>query len=161
ADWLPRLEIVFLGLGLLLSLYAGYRVALAQSPRRPRVLGALLPWALLMALLYLAGGWIVLQPMPMRGTLAGGQGDKIGETMTRGCLLCVFLLSSCHLITVSPGHARADGGTVRLSQRAGGYQVTVFTEPTPLRAGPVDVSVLVQDAATGQALPGAQVTVRA
>src|SRR5262249_31227534 len=28
ADWLPRLEIVFLGMGLLLSLYAGYRIAL-------------------------------------------------------------------------------------------------------------------------------------
>jgi hypothetical protein len=70
-DWLPRLEIVCLGLGLLLSLYAGYRVALAQSPRLSRALGALLPWALLMVLLYLAGIWIVLQPMQMRGTLQG------------------------------------------------------------------------------------------
>jgi hypothetical protein len=48
---------------------------------------------------------------------------------------------------------------VRLSQRQGGYQITVFTAPTPFRAGPVDVSVLVQDAATGEALPQAQVTV--
>jgi cytochrome c oxidase assembly factor CtaG len=70
-DWLPRLEIVFLGLGLLLSLYAAYRVALAQSPRLSRALGALLPWAVLMVLLYLAGVWIVLQPMQMRGTLSG------------------------------------------------------------------------------------------
>jgi cytochrome c oxidase assembly factor CtaG len=69
ADWLPRLEIVFLDLGLLLSLYAGYRVALAQSPRLSRALGALLPWAVLMVLLFLAGVWIVLQPMPMRGTM--------------------------------------------------------------------------------------------
>jgi hypothetical protein len=60
---------------------------------------------------------------------------------------------------LSPCHARADGGTLRLSQRAGGYLITVFTDPTPLRAGPVDVSVLVQDAATKQALPQAQVTV--
>ena len=58
-----------------------------------------------------------------------------------------------------PAEARGDGGTVRLSQRAGGYQITVFTEPTPFRAGPVDVSVLVQDAATKQALPEAQVMV--
>src|SRR5438094_6267524 len=58
-----------------------------------------------------------------------------------------------------PGQARGDGGTVRLSQQTGGYRITVFTEPTPLRAGPVDVSVLVQDAATGQALPDVQVTV--
>jgi hypothetical protein len=81
--------------------------------------------------------------------------------MTQRSLLCVFLLSPCHLVTLSPCHARADGGTVRLSQRAGGYQITVFTEPTPFRAGPVDVSVLVQDAATKKALPEAQVTVRA
>ena len=55
--------------------------------------------------------------------------------------------------------ARADGGAVRLRQRAGGYQIAVFTSPTPFRAGPVDVSVLVQDAATGECVPEAQVTV--
>ena len=55
---------------------------------------------------------------------------------------------------------RADGGAVRLRERAGGYQVAVFTSPTPFRAGPVDVSVLVQDAATGECVPEAQVTVR-
>jgi hypothetical protein len=48
---------------------------------------------------------------------------------------------------------------VRLREQAGAYQVTVFTSPTPLRAGPVDVSVLVQDAA-GQCVPEARVTVR-
>jgi hypothetical protein len=49
---------------------------------------------------------------------------------------------------------------VRLHERAGGYRIAVFTSPTPLRAGPVDVSVLVQDAATGECMPEAQVTVR-
>jgi hypothetical protein len=48
---------------------------------------------------------------------------------------------------------------VRLRQRAGGYQVAVFTSPTPFRAGPVDVSVFVQDAATGECVPEALVTV--
>jgi hypothetical protein len=56
-----------------------------------------------------------------------------------------------------PGAAHGDGGAVRLSQQAGPYRVTVFTAPTPLRAGPVDVSVFVQDGA-GEALP--DVTVR-
>ncbi len=42
--------------------------------------------------------------------------------------------------------ARADGGTVRLQAPAGPFVVTVFTRPQPLAAGPVDVSVLVQDA---------------
>jgi hypothetical protein len=57
-----------------------------------------------------------------------------------------------------PGAAHGDGGAVRLAQQAGPYRVTVFTAPTPLRAGPVDVSVFVQDAAGGEVLP--DVTVR-
>jgi hypothetical protein len=68
AQWLPRLEIIFLELGLLLSLYAGYRISLARSAGRWRALKALLPWAFLMVLLFAAGVWIVLQPMQMRGT---------------------------------------------------------------------------------------------
>jgi hypothetical protein len=79
--------------------------------------------------------------------------------MTPRSLLCVFLLAPCHLVTLSPCHSRADGGAVRLRERAGGYQITVFTSPTPIRAGPVDVSVLVQDAATGECVPEARVTV--
>lgn len=55
----------------------------------------------------------------------------------------------------------ADGGAVRFSERRGNYRITVFTSPTPLRAGPVDVSVFVQDAATGELVPEAQITVRA
>src|SRR3954471_8020174 len=54
---------------------------------------------------------------------------------------------------------RADGGTVRMRQQAGDCQVTVFTSPTPLRAGPVDISVLLQDS-EGNCLPDAPVTVR-
>lgn len=55
--------------------------------------------------------------------------------------------------------ARADGGTVRASAVTGGWRVTVFTSPTPPRAGPLDVSVLVQDAATGRPDPAARVAV--
>jgi cytochrome c oxidase assembly factor CtaG/polyferredoxin len=70
AAWLPRLEILFLDLGLLLSLYTGYRIALARAERPGHALRALAPWALLMVLLFAAGVWIVLQPMQMRGTLS-------------------------------------------------------------------------------------------
>ena len=56
--------------------------------------------------------------------------------------------------------ASADGGSLRLSEKKGGYQITVFTAPTPFRAGPVDISVLVQDALTGDPMPQARVTVR-
>jgi cytochrome c oxidase assembly factor CtaG len=59
--WLLPLELLFLDVGLLLSLYTGYR--LAPSLR------ALAPWALLLVLLFAAGVWILFQPMQMRGAL--------------------------------------------------------------------------------------------
>lgn len=55
------------------------------------------------------------------------------------------------------GLAHADGGTVQSSQLVGGYRVTIFTSPNPLRQGPVDLSVWVQEAASGQSLPEASV----
>ena len=59
--WLLRLEFLFLDVGLLLSLYAGYRLSSS--------LKAFVPWALLLVLLFAAGVWILLQPMQMRGTI--------------------------------------------------------------------------------------------
>jgi polyferredoxin len=67
-DWLPRLEILFLDAGLLLSLYVAYRIALGQSPRVSQALAALAPWALLITLLFALAIWLVCQPMQMRGT---------------------------------------------------------------------------------------------
>jgi hypothetical protein len=64
------------------------------------------------------------------------------------------------VLTVARGEtARGDGGTVRLSRCEGGYRISVFTEPTPFRSGPVDISVLVQDATTGEPLKEVRVTV--
>ncbi len=71
ADWLPRLEIVFLDLGLLLSLYTGYRISVGLASRPSRALMAFVPWALLSLLLFAVGVWIVMQPMQMRGTMSG------------------------------------------------------------------------------------------
>jgi hypothetical protein len=53
----------------------------------------------------------------------------------------------------------ADGGTLRFSERRGVRRISVFTSPTPLRVGQVDVSVLVQDAETGQPLLGVPIQV--
>jgi hypothetical protein len=69
ADWLPRLEILFLDVGLLVSLYSGFRIARTQCERPLQALKAFAPWALLIVLLFAAGVWIVLQPMEMRGTM--------------------------------------------------------------------------------------------
>lgn len=77
---------------------------------------------------------------------------------SRRSLLRLLLLATFPLVPCS--FLRADGGTLRLWERAGGYQVAVFTSPAPFRAGPVDVSVLVQDATTAGYLSDAQVTVR-
>ena len=55
--------------------------------------------------------------------------------------------------------ARADGGQVRVMQTHGDVKLTIFTAPSPLRAGPIDVSVLLQDAHTGQTIPSADVTI--
>ncbi len=56
------------------------------------------------------------------------------------------------------GAALADGGRLRAYEDTGDFRVAIFTAPEPLSAGPVDVSVLVQDRATGEALLDADVT---
>ena len=52
------------------------------------------------------------------------------------------------------------GGEVRLMEKAGPFLITVFSDPTPLRVGPVDLSVLVQDGDSGRPILDAEVTVR-
>ena len=70
--------------------------------------------------------------------------------------LVVILVMLCLLAAPS---AWANGGQLRVSdQPAGPYVVTVWTSPSPVRAGLVDVSVLVQDQAR-QPVNDAQVTV--
>ncbi|HQU43056.1 MAG: hypothetical protein B7Z73_04555 [Planctomycetia bacterium 21-64-5] len=64
----------------------------------------------------------------------------------------VFVGSWCVLAMwpMFPATAAADSGTIRASQRQGDLQITVFSGPTPLRAGQVDFSVLVQDIGTAE-----------
>ena len=67
------------------------------------------------------------------------------------CALVLFLHTSVAL---------ADGGTLRLSQRCGPSQVSVFTSPAMPHVGPIDISTLVQDAATGRIRNDVPVVVR-
>jgi hypothetical protein len=53
-------------------------------------------------------------------------------------------------IIMLPHQSFADGGTLRLSQRWSDRQISVFTSPAVLRAGPIDISVLIQDAQSGR-----------
>ena len=49
------------------------------------------------------------------------------------------------VITLAQATAFADGGTVQLRKEAGALVITVFSSPAPLSAGPVDISLLVQN----------------
>ena len=57
-----------LDLGLLVSLYFAWKVSVSLTAKRKAV-AAFLPWGALLSLLYVAGIWIVFQPMEMRGML--------------------------------------------------------------------------------------------
>lgn len=56
--------------------------------------------------------------------------------------------------------AFGDGGTLRVSQESDGCRVSVFTSPAPLREGPIDVSVFVQDVRTGKPLLDSDVQIQ-
>ena len=45
---------------------------------------------------------------------------------------------------LAPARLLADGGTVQLRKEAGALVITVFTSPSPLSAGPADISLLLQ-----------------
>jgi cytochrome c oxidase assembly factor CtaG/polyferredoxin len=62
-------EIFFLDLGLLLSLYAGWRVAARYTHRKERSLLAFAPWAVIDILFFAVAIWVIFQPMSMRGTM--------------------------------------------------------------------------------------------
>jgi hypothetical protein len=70
-----------------------------------------------------------------------------------------YLIIAAALTAAWPAPARADGGVVRLNERAGPFVLTVFTAPATVCVGPVDVSVMAQDAATGRPVVDARVTV--
>jgi hypothetical protein len=99
-----------------------------------------------------------MDPVPANADARRPLKDESTMNQSAQPIIGLFLVSS--LILGASTFARADGGAVRLSEQAGNYRITVFTSPTPLRAGPVDISVLVQDAATGEWAPQAQVAVR-
>lgn len=56
------------------------------------------------------------------------------------------------LLLIGPFHAQAalaDGGLLRCSQLRGDVRISVFTSPSPVRVGSIDVSVLVQEVESG------------
>jgi len=76
--------------------------------------------------------------------------------MPRGASwFCSFAAAA--VLLAAGSEVPADGGLVRVSEPSGPFRVTLFTSPTPMRAGPVDVSVMVQDRETGRPVLDARV----
>ncbi len=69
ADAIHVWQTLLLDAGILLALYLLWRVALVYLPRGREAWRLFLPWAALATILYVAGVWIILQPMQMRGVL--------------------------------------------------------------------------------------------
>ena len=68
-DWLPSLDLLLLDLGLLFSLYLGWRIASRFNLSFGQTLRLNAPWAGLAFVLYSIGVWIIFQPMQMRGMM--------------------------------------------------------------------------------------------
>src|SRR5260370_621938 len=62
----------------------------------------------------------------------------LGASMTRYTLLVLVCM-------LAQATVFADGGLVQLRKEAGAFVITVFTSPAPLSAGPVDISLLLQN----------------
>ena len=66
-DWLSSAQILLLDGGLLLTLYVLWQITTQYKQRLQQAVLTMAPWALLAAGLYVAGIWILFQPMQMRG----------------------------------------------------------------------------------------------
>ena len=65
------LQTVLLDLGLLATLYLGWRIARVYASSLRSAYAVMAPWAGVAVLLYSFGVWICVQPMQMRGLWAG------------------------------------------------------------------------------------------
>ncbi len=67
SEWLTAMQLILLDAGLLASAYFAWRIAVHLRGRSRHAVALLAPWTALMAVLWIAGVWIVFQPMQMRG----------------------------------------------------------------------------------------------
>ena len=88
-----------------------------------------------------------------------GDAGHTGCTPVMSVLRLWWLAVAFLCLVILETVACADLGTVRATKSVEGYDVTLFTAPEPLRAGPVDVSVMVVNHKTGQALVDCQIEI--
>jgi len=80
---------------------------------------------------------------------------KHGKTfsLNQAANLAAIVMSLMVIATVAfITEAQADGGAMQFTKSAGPFVVTVFTTPSPLRAGPVDISLMIQSRENQQAV---------
>ena len=143
-SWLLRAQIICLDLGLLLSLYTGYRIC--AGTRGIAGNESSYAWAILILLLFALGIWIFFQPMQMRGTI-----PRFGESMC-GKPGLIALLAIARTGAEVPGRWRtAEDTTFRARD---GHDARYLPHRHPCGVGLADISMLVQDAETGRPLPG-------
>lgn len=94
-------------------------------------------------------------PSLAAGRSARGAGGRLAVAAT-------VLFGLVFVLPLTGRPAAANGGTLLVAQApAGPYAVSVFTSPSPLRTGKVDVSVLVQRADADELVQDARVLVTA
>jgi energy-coupling factor transporter transmembrane protein EcfT len=69
---LLAVQLFLLDVGLVLTLYAGWRLAREFNNTTARSLRMMTPWAIGVAALYISGFWVLMQPMQMRGMMMKG-----------------------------------------------------------------------------------------
>lgn len=72
--------------------------------------------------------------------------------------LMAWLLGVSSIVS-SNQHAQADGGRLIRVERSHGWIVSIFVAPDPPRVGPIDVSILIQEEATGTVINDAEIAV--
>src|SRR6185295_15285613 len=77
-----------------------------------------------------------------------------GKTFTDNitATVAIALLSGAIAYVLGITGAQADGGTVQFKKSAGLLSGIDFTTPSPLRAGPVDISLMIQSSDNQQPL---------
>jgi len=150
ADWIPHLEILMLDLRLVAVAIHGFRIAETNTKQVSQAMKTFAPWALLILLLFTCGVWIVFSQWkcaaPCRPRLSNSSSGD-GPRHEIVLIIWVFwslLVGSCCAV------ASADSGRVVLVERMGDYQNFRLHFARAAAAGLVDISVLLQDSATGQ-----------
>jgi hypothetical protein len=73
-------------------------------------------------------------------------------------LMAMLFVAIALFARVMPAHA--DGGAVQFEKSSGQFVITIFTAPSPLRAGPVDIGLLVRDRKDQQPVFDCQVLIQ-